>query len=330
MEARCGVKAERVQVGPATIWFARDRASLLAADIPADVRDEVSSCWGVEEDRPFWVEVDRMRPMTKHGPRPSAILYGFDEPTTFGTPTWWKHARRARVRNANRGATTRNGPAVKSRAVEDRGRQSVGVEATEIIPASRPFDRRDTEMGLLLMDAVGRSDLPARLRPVALVFARKAEDRDGSRCFPGAQWIADYLGVKAAIVRRHRRDLIKLDVLGVDADGRVASFHADRLPERRYNRSDVRYYGSDEATTPAATVAEPATTVARTSNIQAEDLSTSRALASIDARREEPPRSGAPLNAIIVADEISLDADPFDDLGVSTPRPLMGTKGRSR
>jgi len=92
-------------------------------------------------------------------------------------------------------------------------------------------------VGLTLMDAVGRSALPARLKPVAMIYARKADDASGERCWCGVKFVADYLGRTPDAVRHARLELVRLGILEVETirigkrtQVRVVRFHADRLP----------------------------------------------------------------------------------------------------
>jgi len=130
-------------------------------------------------------------------------------------------------------------------------------------------------MGLRLIDTVYASDLPARLRPVAAVYAFKADD-DGSNCFPGAQDVADALGVKVGIVRRHRRELIAMGVLEAEIVYRdkrrlvqVRRFNAARLPQRHSSAAERHYsagVGRSSGTTVSPTAAFSGTTVPYTTN----------------------------------------------------------------
>ena len=79
--------------------FALDRWSFLAARpaVPADVLDTVK-VWQ-ENGRPFYVEVDYHRPRRRladgrRAPAPSVAQYGFQEPVSIPTPTWWVDALR--------------------------------------------------------------------------------------------------------------------------------------------------------------------------------------------------------------------------------------------
>ena len=94
-------------------------------------------------------------------------------------------------------------------------------------------------MGLRLIDAVYASELARALRPIAAVYARKAND-DGTACYPGAEYVAGCLGLQPSIVRRHRLKLIELGVLvaeEVTMHGRrtwkVSTFCASALPQSR-------------------------------------------------------------------------------------------------
>jgi hypothetical protein len=93
-------------------------------------------------------------------------------------------------------------------------------------------------VGLRLMDAVGRSGLPAWLKPYALVWARKAND-DGTRCTAGANFVADYLGKQERQARRARNELIALGILRATTQRRygrvvvkIQAFRQEHLPDR--------------------------------------------------------------------------------------------------
>jgi hypothetical protein len=69
-------------------------------------------------------------------------------------------------------------------------------------------------MGFGLMDSVGASGLPARLKPVALVYARRHNDADGLNAVQvSTESIARYLSILPGTVRAHRLELARIGVL---------------------------------------------------------------------------------------------------------------------
>jgi len=101
-------------------------------------------------------------------------------------------------------------------------------------------------MGLRLIDAVFKSALPARLKPIAMVYAKFADDETGQRCHPGVDFVASALGRQPGIVRRQRNELIDAGVLKAEevrTHGRrhIKVFAFDVQALRRYEQTMPRY-----------------------------------------------------------------------------------------
>lgn len=157
-------------------------------------------------------------------------------------------------------------------------------------------------MGLLLQDAVAESGLPRRLKPIAMRYARYADDSDGGNCFVSASRIANDLSCGISIVRRYRHELVRMGVLKADVrvvEGRrrvlVRSFVAAALPRAAQRERELTLRGAraTRATTHGDGRATRSTTRC-TSTSESTSKSTSTWVRERVANREERARETRP------------------------------------
>jgi hypothetical protein len=152
------------------------------------------------------------------------------------------------------------------------------------------------EMGLKLIEAVYQSALPKRLKGIAAVYAKCAHDKDGSSCHPGVDYVCQATGLKEAMVRRLRKELIDLGVLEADV---VHTVHGKKVLVRDFTKERLPHSYVDSAPTPdcATPVADCATPVAevRYSSSDIDKTSTENHLEN--QYYGKSPRSGADADA---------------------------------